>query len=372
MVVRYKSKWEKFQATKLQATDEQKPVRDMERIMDVKLFLGIQDQWAEDSPHCMVILYDMFRHAAAEGQKEVEWIICWGHQQNMPQLNPEAGIPAIQLVGLETTKEELLELYLEVYKLHRLPGSPPVELAICKEVLSSLPDHQRCEEEKTPVATAWPCPEGSHSSRSGFPHRGRKDDSVERSLAMVCEAHQKELAMVATLEEEIERLSCTRNHSQSRARSKSRDHQWQSREGWKKRHCQVQFEDQPAPSHSAEPKTQLGEEGSNGRGSDLEELPELKPTVASFLRGLPETSEDEDKMMPLEPTVLEFSQWVPWKAKRCETPEWWTKLSTVPGIEDCRKLAREVWASLGLPQQMWELGSKEATLQAPPCATMPA
>ena len=42
----------------------------------------------------------------------------------MPQLNPEAGAPAIQLVGLEMTKEELLELYLEVYKLHRLPGSP--------------------------------------------------------------------------------------------------------------------------------------------------------------------------------------------------------------------------------------------------------
>ena len=65
--------------------------------------------------------------------------------------------------------------------------------------------------------------EASHSSRSGVPHRGRKDDSVERSLAMVHKAHQKALAMVTTLEEEIERLSCTRNHSQLRARSKSRD-----------------------------------------------------------------------------------------------------------------------------------------------------
>ena len=69
----------------------------------------------------------------------MEWIICQGHQQNLPQLNPEVGIPAIQLVGLESTKEELLELYLEVYKLHRLAGSPPGELAILEEVLSSLP-----------------------------------------------------------------------------------------------------------------------------------------------------------------------------------------------------------------------------------------
>ena len=45
----------------------------------------------------------------------------------MPQLDPEVGASAIQLVGLETTKEELLELYLEVYKLHRLPGSPLVK-----------------------------------------------------------------------------------------------------------------------------------------------------------------------------------------------------------------------------------------------------
>ena len=66
----------------------------------------------------------------------------------MPQLNPEAGIPSLQLVGPEMTKEELLELYLEVYKLHRLPGSPPGEPAILEEVLSSLPDHQRCEEGK--------------------------------------------------------------------------------------------------------------------------------------------------------------------------------------------------------------------------------
>ena len=191
--------------------------------MDVELFLGIQDRWAEDSPHCMVILHKMFQHAAAKGQKEAEWIICQGCLQNLPQLNPEVGVPAIQLVGPETTKEELLELYLEVNKLHRLPGSPPGELAILEEVLSSLPDHQRHEEEKGPAATARPHPESPHSFGSGTPHKGKKGNSVERSLATVCEAHQKALATVATLEEEIERLSHTQNHSELRVRSKSRD-----------------------------------------------------------------------------------------------------------------------------------------------------
>ena len=42
------------------------------------------------------------------------------------------------------------------------------------------------------------------------------------------------------------------------------------------------------------------------------------------------------------------------------------ELLAVPGKEDSRKLAREVRASFRLPQQLWELGSKEATLQAPP------
>ena len=62
----------------------------------------------------------------------------------------------------------------------------------------------------------------------------------------------------------------------------------------------------------------------------------------------------------------EFSQWVPWKAEKCETPDWWSKLLAVPGMEDYRKLAREVWASFWLPQWMQELGMKEANLQAPP------
>ena len=70
--------------------------------------------------------------------------------------------------------------------------------------------------------------------------------------------------------------------------------------------------------------------------------------------------------MPPEPAVLEFSQWVPWKAKKCKTPDWWTELSVVLGMEDCIKLAREVWVSFWLPQQMQELGMRKANLQAPP------
>ena len=182
MVVRYHNKREKFQMAKQQSADEWKPVWEMERVMDVELFLGIQDNWAEDSPHCLVVLYEMFRHATIEGWKEAEQIICQGHWQNMPQLNPEVGIPTIQLVGPETTKEELLEIYLEVYKLHRLPRSPPGELAVLEEVMASLPDSPRCKEEKAHVATTQPHPGSSHFSRGGAPHRRRNNDSMWREV----------------------------------------------------------------------------------------------------------------------------------------------------------------------------------------------
>ena len=96
----YKSKWEKFQAAKWQATDEQKSVREMERVMDVELFLGIQDRWAEDSPHCTwsycMRCSDMW---LPKGGRRQNASSAKAARQTLPQLNPEAGVPAIQLVG---------------------------------------------------------------------------------------------------------------------------------------------------------------------------------------------------------------------------------------------------------------------------------
>ena len=70
--------------------------------------------------------------------------------------------------------------------------------------------------------------------------------------------------------------------------------------------------------------------------------------------------------MPWEPAISDFSQWVPWRVERCEMPEWWVELSAIPGKEDTRKLTREMRAFFGLPRQLQELDSREATLQAPP------
>ena len=200
------------QVAKLQTAVEWRSVREMERIMDVELFLGIQGQWAEDSPHCMAIIHEMFQHAATEGQKEAEQIICQGCQQSLPQLNPEAGVPAVQLVGLETPKEELQELYLKVYKLHRLPGSPPGEPVLLEEVLSSLKDHKELEGGKGICShSARPHPEDPHSlEKQHPPERKERQFSREKSGHWYVRPTKKHWPVVATLKEEIERL----NHTQ--------------------------------------------------------------------------------------------------------------------------------------------------------------
>ena len=72
LVARYGLKWERCQEAKRRSADGRGPIREMEWVVDVDLFLNAQNQWAEDSPHRLILLYKMFLHAAAEGQKEVK------------------------------------------------------------------------------------------------------------------------------------------------------------------------------------------------------------------------------------------------------------------------------------------------------------
>ena len=72
MVKKYGSKKDKALAAKGQAAKEGWSVQETKRVMDIELFLEGQTKWEADSPHCLVMLYKMFQHAADQGQKEVE------------------------------------------------------------------------------------------------------------------------------------------------------------------------------------------------------------------------------------------------------------------------------------------------------------
>ena len=122
----------------------------------------------------------------------------------MPQLDPRVDLSAVQLVHPMIGRRELLDLYLEVYKLHQLPGSPPGEPAILQEILSAISD-PTSEEEQSASARRLSSHKDLHPPEDQHPcqERGR---ALGRSLARVCKVHWQALSTVATLEEEIERL----------------------------------------------------------------------------------------------------------------------------------------------------------------------
>ena len=136
-------KGDKALAAKGQTAKEGLSVQEAERVMDIKLFLEGQTKWEADSPHCLMMLYEMFQHASdQEGRKRWSKMVCQGHQQELSKLDPEAYVSAVQLVGPKTSKEEIQFLYLEVYKQWRLLGSPPREPELMEEVVSSFEDCQ--------------------------------------------------------------------------------------------------------------------------------------------------------------------------------------------------------------------------------------
>ena len=97
MVAMYCSKWEKSQEAKRRSAVEQRPVCEQERVMDVDLFLEIQGKWPEDSPHHLVILHEMFCHAALEGWKRGRMICLPGHLAAHAPAEPQGGHPGIEL-----------------------------------------------------------------------------------------------------------------------------------------------------------------------------------------------------------------------------------------------------------------------------------
>ena len=364
MVRKYKSKRDKAAATKGWAAQEGQSIRETERVMDVKLFLEGQAKWEEDSPHQLAMMYKMFRHAADEGQKEAEHTVCQGCWEGLPKLDPEADLSAIQLVGPETTKEEILSLYLEVYKQQKLPGSLPGEPELMQEMVSSFEGHQGWRESRASSATMRPQSEDAQTSKSGV--HGRKETSVEQSLANVREAHQKALAMAAALEGGIERLSCPLSWRwlEVRARLKSKDCWMYGSTECNKRWHQVQFSNTPTTLPLAKENMGSGEEELTPEDSDLGKQPELEPGVTSFLTRLGESSKEEGS--PPEPPVGEVCKWVMWKAEATKSPDWWRKLLALLGVPDCKKLAKQIQALFSHPRRATEMEEMKYHCHAPP------
>ena len=101
--------------------------------------------------------------------------------------------------------------------------------------MSSFEDHQGQKQKKAAKMAVRSWYTDTQPPRSRTHERGRREASMERSLANVREAHQKALATVMALEEEVEWLCCslTKSWPEGWVQSKSRDCQAHGSRGWK-------------------------------------------------------------------------------------------------------------------------------------------
>ena len=155
----------------------------------------------------------MFIHAAESWQKEVERLIHHSHWQGLPRLDSRVDESTIQLVGYQISREEIGDLYHQVYMLKRLPGPPLCRpkwaCEVIRDILSSLKECLRWRRgeqsggsrELEPAGTCPSC----HCNRAS--QRERQDTLGEQELAKAREAQWQALAAAAALEEWIERLS---------------------------------------------------------------------------------------------------------------------------------------------------------------------
>ena len=122
--LQYGDKWHKFLATKEQAKEGGLSIQEVEHCLDAELLPNKYPQWDVGGLHHPFIFQHMFIHAAESGWREAERLIHCGCWQGLPRLDCRADVSAIQLVWYWMSREEIGDLYCQVYKLRRLPGPP--------------------------------------------------------------------------------------------------------------------------------------------------------------------------------------------------------------------------------------------------------
>ena len=120
-------------------------------------------------------------------------MICQGCQHGLLHLDPKADVSAVQLVGYQSTTEEIKDLYHQVYKLTRLlgplPCGPEQVHELMRDVVSSLKNHLQQRGDKQPSGHEELEPTDTHASQHRVPQKMRWDTSAKRKLTEAREAH---------------------------------------------------------------------------------------------------------------------------------------------------------------------------------------
>ena len=94
-------------------------------------------------------------------------MFCRGHWGSIYEPNPEVDQSAMELVGYQTSRKEMRDIYHSVYLLRRSPGSPSCgewqRRKTIQNILSSLTD--RLQRWASPTATGDLDPQGGECVR---------------------------------------------------------------------------------------------------------------------------------------------------------------------------------------------------------------
>ena len=277
-------------------------VRESEHRVDVKLFLDEYPWWELGTPHWLVILHEMFLHAAKRGWKEAECMVhwvCWGSGL---EPDPEVGQSAMELVGYWTSWKEIQDIYQSVYLLWRSPGFPShgdqLRRKTIWDILSSLEDWlHRCG--------YWAAAGGDPEPWEGWWSSPNRQDFYEEALRAAC---QRALDTAKALQSNIERLSWrardrswthTRTHSQTHSQSCSRSHSRSRSRSHSRAHSQSRPQ---SGSLSRQPRSPNGPPpGRRVTFRESEVRLNFKGSVREYL---------------WEPSVLDVKVWLEWQARQ--------------------------------------------------------
>ena len=171
----------------------------------------------------------MFHHAAATSKHRHDCAVCWGRQEPLAEPGTEEESSMMELARPDSSWEDIMDLYYNVYQLRRLSGrmicDEEMEAHIHQQILDSVREclwhkwlfTQLGEELKwTPAGIPRPNLQAHFQARNCATYNrlmGVRQHFCEEALAVARDAHQRALAAAALLEDKIERMSHSLSHS---------------------------------------------------------------------------------------------------------------------------------------------------------------
>ena len=223
LTLEYGDRMEKSWVTHCWVEEEGLSFRETERVIESKLFLDKYPLWGLGTPHWSVILHEMFLHAAGWGQKEAEHMCHRGCQSSILEPNPKVDQSTMELVGYQTSRKEIRDVYHSMYLLMRSPQSPShVESRrrrATQDILSSL--QTQLQRQMYPA-----------KAKDLGAHGGEwvGSDPLQSYEAALWAASQRALETAKALQGNLERFNdecrgrsqvCTHSRSQPRTQSRS-------------------------------------------------------------------------------------------------------------------------------------------------------